>query len=121
MASQDTITSAGPAFDLSEDQQAVREMVRDFAESEIRPIAATIDETHDFPLETARKMGELGLMGMFVPEAYGGAGMDYVSYVIAIEELSRVCAFRFSPTAPRRRSRSTSPSSPAASGSAPTA
>ncbi|HTM57066.1 MAG TPA: acyl-CoA dehydrogenase [Candidatus Udaeobacter sp.] len=82
----------GPSFDLTEDQGAVREMVRDFAESEIRPIAAHIDETHEFPLATTRKMGELGLMGMFVPEPYGGAGMDYVSYVIAIEELSRVCA-----------------------------
>ena len=82
----------GPAYDLSEDQQAVREMVRDFAEAEIRPIAAKIDETHEFPLATTRKMAELGLMGMFVPEAYGGADMDYVSYVVAIEELSRVCA-----------------------------
>ena len=82
----------GPAFDLSEDQAAVREMVRSFAEEEIRPIAAAIDESHEFPIETTRKMGELGLMGMFVPDAYGGAGMDYVSYVIAIEELSRVCA-----------------------------
>jgi alkylation response protein AidB-like acyl-CoA dehydrogenase len=84
--------ASGPSFDLSEDQRAVREMVRDFAESEIRPIAAKIDETHEFPLENTRKMAELGLLGMFVPEAYGGAGMDYVSYVIAIEELSRVCA-----------------------------
>ena len=84
--------SEGPAFDLTEDQLAVREMVRDFAESEIRPIAATIDETHEFPAENAKKMGALGLMGMFVPEAYDGAGMDSLSYVIAIEELSRVCA-----------------------------
>jgi butyryl-CoA dehydrogenase len=84
--------SAGPAFDLTEDQLAVREMVRDFAESEIRPIAAEIDESHEFPAATTRKMAELGLLGMFVPEAYGGSGMDYVSYVIAIEELSRVCA-----------------------------
>src|SRR6266568_900009 len=84
--------SPGPSFDLAEDQLAVREMVRDFAESEIRPIAAPIDESHEFPLETTKQMGELGLMGMFVPEAYGGAGMDYVCYVIAIEELSRVCA-----------------------------
>jgi len=82
----------GMSFGLSEDQQAVREMVRDFAESEIRPIAAAIDESHEFPLATAKKMGELGLMGMFVPEEYGGAGMDYLSYAIAIEELSRVCA-----------------------------
>jgi len=92
VSSETLVTSASPAFDLSEDQQAVREMVRDFAESEIRPIAAEIDETHEFPIVTTRKMGELGLMGLFVPEAYGGAGMDYVSYVIAIEELSRVCA-----------------------------
>jgi butyryl-CoA dehydrogenase len=86
------VQSEGLSFDLSEDQLAVREMVRDFAESEIQPIAAQIDETHDFPFATTKKMGELGLMGMFVPEQYGGAGMDYVSYVIAIEELSRVCA-----------------------------
>jgi alkylation response protein AidB-like acyl-CoA dehydrogenase len=91
--SPDTVAlSASPAFDLTEDQRAVREMVRDFAESEIRPIAMAIDETHDFPAATVKKMGELGLMGLFVPEAYGGAGLDYVSYVIAIEELSRVCA-----------------------------
>ena len=82
----------GMSFALTDDQQAVREMVRDFAETEIRPIAAAIDETHDFPEATVRKMGELGLMGMFVPETYGGAGMDYVSYAIAIEELSRACA-----------------------------
>lgn len=82
----------GLSFELTEDQQAVREMVRDFAESEIRPIAAKIDETHEFPSDNVKKMAELGLLGMFVPEQYGGAGMDYMSYVIAIEELSRVCA-----------------------------
>src|SRR5437667_1295221 len=84
--------SASPAFDLTEDQRAVRAMVRDFAEREIRPIAMQIDESHDFPAATVKKMGELGLMGLFVPDTYGGAGLDYVSYVIAIEELSRVCA-----------------------------
>ena len=82
----------GLSFELTEDQQAVREMVRDFAESEIRPIAAKIDESHEFPSDNVKKMAELGLLGMFVPEQYGGAGMDYMSYVIAIEELSRVCA-----------------------------
>src|SRR5436190_2568575 len=92
MSPETLATSAIPAFDLTEDQLAVREMVRDFAEREIRPIAGSIDETHEFPLATTKHMGELGLMGLFVPEAYGGAGMDYVSYVIAIEELSRVCA-----------------------------
>jgi butyryl-CoA dehydrogenase len=92
MNPESTTLSSGPSFDLTEDQLAVREMVREFAEAEIRPIAAKIDETHEFPLATTKKMAELGLLGMFVPEAYGGAGMDYVSYVVAIEELSRVCA-----------------------------
>jgi butyryl-CoA dehydrogenase len=88
----ETATAGGLSFELTEDQQAVRDMVRDFAESEIRPIAAKIDEAHEFPAENVKKMAELGLLGMFVPEAYGGAGLDYVSYVIAIEELSRACA-----------------------------
>ncbi len=87
-----TAVDSGVSFDLSEDQLAVREMVRDFAEREIRPIAAAIDETHEFPAATVKQMAELGLLGMFVPEEWGGAGLDYVSYVIAIEELSRVCA-----------------------------
>jgi butyryl-CoA dehydrogenase len=89
----ETLTAAaGLSFDLTEEAQSVREMVRDFAESEIRPIAAAIDESHEFPAETTKKMAELGLLGMFVPEQWGGAGMTYLSYVVAIEELSRVCA-----------------------------
>ena len=84
--------AAGLSFDLPEDVQSVREMVRDFAESEIRPIAAKLDETHEFPAENTKKMAELGLLGMFVPEQWGGAGMSYLAYVVAIEELSRVCA-----------------------------
>jgi butyryl-CoA dehydrogenase len=92
MTPETVALSASPTFDLGEDQRAVREMVRDFAENEIRPIAMEIDETHDFPAATVKKMSELGLMGLFVPEAYGGAGLDYLSYVIAVEELSRVCA-----------------------------
>src|SRR5262245_66303743 len=83
----------GPSFDLTEDQLAVRQMVREFAESEIRPIAAKIDETHEFPAENTKKMAELGLLGMFVPEPYGGAGLEYISYVVEIEMLSRVCAY----------------------------
>ncbi len=90
--STETALSPGISFDLSEEAQSVREMVRDFAESEIRPIAARIDETHEFPAENVKKMAELGLLGMFVPEAHGGAGMTYLSYVVAIEELSRACA-----------------------------
>ena len=92
MNPETTGTGTGPSFELGEEQQAVRDMVREFAESEIRPIAAEIDETHEFPHENVKKMAELGLLGMIVPEAYGGAGMDYLSYVIAVEELSRVCA-----------------------------
>jgi butyryl-CoA dehydrogenase len=85
-------SAAGLSFELSDEAQSVREMVRDFAESEIRPIAAHIDETHEFPAATTKKMAELGLLGMFVPEQWGGAGMSYLAYVVAIEELSRVCA-----------------------------
>ena len=92
MNPETTGTCTGPSFELGEEQQAVRDMVREFAESEIRPIAAEIDETHEFPHQNVKKMAELGLLGMIVPEAYGGAGMDYLSYVIAVEELSRVCA-----------------------------
>ena len=88
----DTAAAAGFSFELSEEAQSVREMVRDFAESEIRPIAAHIDETHEFPTDNVKKMAELGLLGMFVPEAWGGAGMSYLAYVVAIEELSRACA-----------------------------
>ena len=92
MNPETTSTCTGPSFELGEEQQAVRDMVREFAESEIRPIAAEIDESHEFPHENVKKMAELGLLGMIVPEEYGGAGMDYLSYVIAIEELSRACA-----------------------------
>ena len=87
-----TTESTGVSFDLTEEAQSVREMVRDFAESEICPIAAQIDESHEFPAENVKKMAELGLLGMFVPEEYGGAGMTYLAYVVAIEELSRACA-----------------------------
>src|SRR5690348_16328561 len=88
-----TATEAlGFDFELTDEAQSVREMVRDFAESEIRPIAAKIDETHEFPAENVKKMAELGLLGMFVPEEWGGAGLSYLAYVVAIEELSRACA-----------------------------
>jgi len=87
-----TTETLGVSFEPSEEAQSVREIVRDFAESEIRPIAAQIDESHEFPAANVKKMAELGLLGMFVPEEHGGAGMTYESYVVAIEELSRVCA-----------------------------
>jgi butyryl-CoA dehydrogenase len=79
-------------FSLTKEQEAVRKMVREFAEKEIAPIAAEIDETCEFPAATVKKMGELGLMGMTVPKELGGGGMDDVCYAIAVEEVSRVCA-----------------------------
>jgi len=79
-------------FALNKEQEMIRKTAREFAENEIAPIAAEIDETAEFPKDTVKKLSELGFMGMIVPKEYGGAGMDEVSYAIAIEELSRVCA-----------------------------
>ena len=79
-------------FQLTEEQRAIRDLARDFAQKEIAPIAAQIDESGEFPYETVKKMGELGLMGIEIPEQYGGAGLDAVSYVLAVEEISKVCA-----------------------------
>jgi len=78
-------------FKLTEEQEMLQKMVRDFAEKEVKPLAAEIDNSHEFPMETVRKAAELGLMGVAVPEEWGGAGMDYVSYVLAIQEVSRAC------------------------------
>ncbi len=77
---------------LTSEQQMLRDMARDFATSEVEPLAAALDREHRFPTELVKKMSELGLMGMMVPEAYGGAGLDTVSYVIAMEEINRACA-----------------------------
>ncbi|MFC1883599.1 acyl-CoA dehydrogenase family protein [Thermodesulfobacteriota bacterium] len=77
-------------FTLSMEQEILRSSVRDFAEKEIRPVAGELDENEEFSYETMRKMAELGLFGMFVSEEYGGQGMDYVSYIIATEEIARV-------------------------------
>jgi butyryl-CoA dehydrogenase len=79
-------------FSLSQDQKMVRDMVREFATNEIEPIAAEIDESREFPKATINKMAELGLMGVIIPEEYGGAGMDFTTLAIICEELSRVCA-----------------------------
>lgn len=78
-------------FQLTEEQRMIREMVRDFAENEIMPIASEIDKEGRFPFETFKKMGELGIMGLPWPEEYGGAGADTVCYAIATEEISRAC------------------------------
>jgi alkylation response protein AidB-like acyl-CoA dehydrogenase len=77
-------------FDLTEEQNLMRQAVRDFAEKEIAPIADELDEKEEFSVELTRKMGDLGLLGCFVPEKYGGSNMGYISYIIAVEELARV-------------------------------
>ncbi len=77
-------------FDLTKEQQLVRETVREFAESRIAPVAAELDREHRFPYDLVVELAELGLMGMTVPEEYGGAGADALSYAIAIEELTRI-------------------------------
>ncbi len=79
-------------FEFTETQQMIREMARKFADEELRPSAAERDEKEEFPREAVKKMGELGFMGMTVPEKYGGAGLDTISYVLAMEEISKVDA-----------------------------
>jgi len=79
-------------FELTEEQRLVREMVRRFAENEIAPIADEIDRESRFPAETLRKMAELGLMTMLVPEAAGGTGMGAVAYCLALTEIGAACA-----------------------------
>jgi alkylation response protein AidB-like acyl-CoA dehydrogenase len=79
----------GPNLDLTEEQKMIRDAARDFAQNEIAPIAAHHDETGEFPMDTIKKMGALGLMGVEVPEEYGGAGMDTLAYVLAMEEVAK--------------------------------
>lgn len=77
-------------FDLTKEQEMIRKEVRTFAQREIAPVAAELDESETFSPELTRKMGEIGLFGMFVSEAYEGQAMDYISYIIAVEEIARV-------------------------------
>ena len=77
-------------YDLSGQQKLIQETVRDFARTKVAPIAEVLDREHRFPYELIAELGELGLMGMTIPEEYGGAGADTVSYVVAIEELTRI-------------------------------
>jgi alkylation response protein AidB-like acyl-CoA dehydrogenase len=79
-------------LDLTEEQKLLEQTVREFANAEVKPLAKELDETGQFPRETFRKAAELGLTGIAVPEQYGGAGFDHISYAIVIEEISRVCA-----------------------------
>ncbi len=77
-------------FELTAEQKEIRRVAREFAEAEIAPVAARYDEAHEFPHEITKKLGQLGFMGALFPPEYGGAGLDYVSYALVVEELSRV-------------------------------
>ncbi len=77
---------------LSQEHRMIRDMARDFAQKEIAPIAAELDVDARFPTETVKKMGELGFMGIEIPEDYGGTGLDTLSYVLAMIEISKACA-----------------------------
>jgi butyryl-CoA dehydrogenase len=79
-------------FELTEEQKLVQQTARELAEREIAPAAAAFDREHRYPAEMVAKLVELGLMGVAIPDEYGGAGMDYVSYVVAMEEISAACA-----------------------------
>jgi butyryl-CoA dehydrogenase len=79
-------------LELTQEQAMIQQMARDFAEKEVRPIADAIDREARFPRETVARMGELGFMGIAVPETYGGSGSDAVAYVLAVEEIARACA-----------------------------
>ena len=77
-------------FGLTEEQKLLRQNVREFAEKEILPVAQELDETETFSVELTKKMGTMGLFGIVVPQEYGGAGMDYLSYAIVVEEIARI-------------------------------
>lgn len=82
----------GMNFDLNEKQTLMRKLFREFAEKEVKPLAAEIDEEERFPIENVRKMSELGMMGIPFESKYGGSDGDNLSYILAVEELSKVCA-----------------------------
>lgn len=79
-------------FEFSEEQKLVRDMARNFAINELKPVAPSIDVDHKIPDEILKKLSELGFFGVYIPEQYGGAGLDYISYIIVIEEIAKVCA-----------------------------
>src|ERR671935_2150953 len=79
-------------FELTEEQREIQTLAREFARAEIEPHAAEWDREHHFPRELLAKLAELGLMGVCVPEEYGGAGADFLSYTVVLEELSRADA-----------------------------
>ena len=77
-------------FELTKTEKLFRQMIREFADNEVKPLAAEVDEQERFPMETVKKMAELGLMGIPVPAEYGGAGGTNLMYTIGVEEISRV-------------------------------
>lgn len=79
-------------FNLTEEHKMIKKVVKDFAEREIKPIAAEIDESKEFPMENVKKMGKAHMLGIPFPQEYGGAGADTLSYILAVEELSYACA-----------------------------
>ncbi len=79
-------------FALGEDIEALRDLVRGWAQERVAPVAAEIDRANVFPAELWREMGELGLLGITVPDEYGGAGMGYLAHVVAVEEIARASA-----------------------------
>ena len=79
-------------LELNDQQKMIQKMVSEFAEKEIGPIAAELDKTEEYPTKTLEKMAKLGLLGTIIPSEYGGAGLDTISYVIVVEEISRKCA-----------------------------
>ncbi|HTD38970.1 MAG TPA: acyl-CoA dehydrogenase family protein, partial [Mucilaginibacter sp.] len=84
-------TDTGIDFSVSENQQMVGQMAKDFAEKHIRPNVMEWDEVQHFPAELFKKLGELGMMSVFVPEQYGGSGFGYFEYVTVIQEIAKVC------------------------------
>ncbi|MCI0709916.1 MAG: acyl-CoA dehydrogenase family protein [Chloroflexi bacterium] len=80
---------SGPSLDLSEEHEFIQRAARDFARKEIAPIAPEFDESGEFPMETIKKMGEMGFMGIEIPEEYGGAGLDTMAYVLAMIEIAK--------------------------------
>ncbi|MEG1576244.1 MAG: acyl-CoA dehydrogenase family protein, partial [Clostridium sp.] len=77
-------------FKTTEQHEELRARVREFAETEVKPITLLLDQGNEFPAEAIKKFGQMGLMGIPYPKEYGGAGLDVISYAIAVEELSRV-------------------------------
>ena len=79
-------------LEFNDQQKMIQNMVKEFAEKEVAPIAAELDEKSEYPTKTLKKMSKLGLLGIIVPTEYGGAGLDTISYAIVVEEISRKCA-----------------------------